>query len=359
MKNKKTVAAPLYSVLGNLTKSSELNIRVIPLTRARQKGSVWIYPSEGGNKHIPVKSLDKIDSSDFANPEVNRKAYRGYCFKSGINSLTELIKKKHGKGVPVTVVKPAVVKSNPIPVVKAKKINVPVAAVLATLVVTKKEDILPIESIGVSGRKFSKADQDDINAVNAVLSGSKDKFAVLYKRYYNTINYKYSTSLKYNKELADDLTADLFVRVYNNLSSYKPNYTFNSWITRVAHNFLIDYTRKPQLDTVSMDAGKSSEKMRNDDSDFIAFEVRDGVSTPEEGMITEQKNQLVKESIDKLEENYKNVMQKLFLEEKSYIEISDEMELPLNSVKSIIFRAKARLKEIINANKIVLAAVTY
>jgi RNA polymerase sigma factor (sigma-70 family) len=355
MKNKKIAikSAPFYSVLGSLKKGTELSIRVIPLTRARQKEDNWIYPSSEGNKSIPVSNIDKVDSSDFFNKKAIRKFYRGYCFKSGINEMIELIKSTHAspvkKPVPivalVTPIKKEVVLVTPVKKEKAEKPKIDKVEISTVVVAT------------VSGKKFSKIDQADIDAVNSILSGNKEKFSVLYKRYYPIINYKYSSSLKFNKELAEDLTADLFIRVFNNLESFKPEYTFNSWITRVAHNFLIDYTRKQKLDTVSMDANTSSDT-RNDESEFMVFQIRDDFNlTPEEDIITREKNQIVKEAIDSLDENCRNAMNKLYLEEKSYVEIAEEMGLTLGSVKSIIFRSKAKLKTMLEENKSALAAV--
>jgi RNA polymerase sigma-70 factor (ECF subfamily) len=206
--------------------------------------------------------------------------------------------------------------------------------------------------------KNAKSHQEDIDAVAAVVSGDKNKFAILYKRYYPIIFQKYSTSLKFNKEVVEDLTAELFLRVYQNLDKFKPEYTFNSWITRVAQNHLIDHTRKNVLDTVPLDAGMSSEKMRSDESEFMVFEIADDYTpTPEQGIITSEKNELVRNAIEGLDETCRTAINKLFMEEKSYTEISQEMNLPLGSVKSIIFRGKEKLKSIIEANPSMLAAV--
>lgn len=221
----------------------------------------------------------------------------------------------------------------------------------------KKGKKTSIKSAPVAGKNI-KAHQEDIEMVAAVVAGNKNKFAVLYKRYYPIIFQKYSMSLNFNKEIVEDLTAELFLRVYQNLHKYKPEYTFNSWITRVAQNLLIDNARKHVVNTIPLDAGMSSEKMRSDESEFMVFEIADDYNpTPEQGMITSEKNELVKNVIDSLDETCRTAIVKLFMEEKSYTEISQEMNLPLGSVKSIIFRGKEKLKSIIEANPSMMAAV--
>lgn len=206
---------------------------------------------------------------------------------------------------------------------------------------------------------FATIDQADIDAVNAVLAGKKEKFAIIYKRYYAIILQKYSSRLKFNNDLAEDLTAEVFVRVFENMHKYQPHYTFNSWITRVSNNFLIDYVRKQKLETVSMNTGFASDKMKNDDIDFV-FDVRDEDSAaPDDHLIIGQRNEYMEKALSKLDEPYRAVVNKRFYEEKSYDEIAHEMGMTLGTVKSIIFRAKDKLKEIITADKVMLAAVAF
>lgn len=351
-KNKSISAAPLYVVLGSLKKEIELNVRVIPLTRAKQKDLTWVYPSEGGNKTVLVSDLNKVDSSDFKNKNVVRKFYRGYCVKSGIKALMELVKSTHENKKPENKIKVSV------PVINTIKKKEKAVIVSKIIPVVKKINVVEPAPVSVSllGKKFSQIDQNDVDAVNSILAGNKEKFAILYKRYYPIINYKYSCNLNFDKDRADDLTADLFARVFQNLHKYKPEYTFNSWISRVAKNFFIDQVRKPALQTVSMDAGVSSERMHNDESDPMVAQIKDnGTLTPEETIIMEQRNNHIKDAIENLDESCKAAITKLFFEDKSYIEISEEMGITLGSTKSIIFRGKAKLKSMIESNKSALA----
>ncbi|HWY33550.1 MAG TPA: sigma-70 family RNA polymerase sigma factor [Nitrosopumilaceae archaeon] len=345
MKNKKTLkSAPLYLVLGTISKGTELNIRVMPLTRAVRKDKNWVYPSEGGNKTVPVKSLNQVENSI--------KGFKGYCLKSYIGKLVSSVKSLHAA-----------------PVKKAKKIaSVKTPASISVIIASPfmstpapvaVKVVAPVKLVSpVTNKEYHQRDQEDIEAVNEILAGNKNKFAILYKRYYANINYKYSSSLRFNKELADDLTADLFVKVYENLHNYKPNYTFNSWITRVAKNFLIDYIRKPKLDTISIDAGISSEKMKNESAESMTIDVcDDSALTPEESFIASQKTELLQNVLNSIDSKCREVINLRFFDDKSYEEIAEQLEMSMNSVKSIIFRSKAKLKELVSANKVMMAAI--
>ena len=99
--------------------------------------------------------------------------------------------------------------------------------------------------------------------------------------------------------------------------------------------------------------------MKNDDMDFV-FDVRDEDSAaPDDHLIIGQRNEYMTKALSKLDEPYRAVVTKRFYEDKSYDEIAQEMGMTLGTVKSIIFRAKDKLKEIITADKVMLAAVAF
>ena len=338
-KKSKFKTAPLYSVIGKV-RDEELQIRVFSLTKAVQKEDVWIYPSMIGARKVPNNKIGKVDVCDFGN---NNIVYNGYCFEPEIDTLIDLVKStfiSHNNELE---------KKN-----KSERVNKIVELVKSSFV---SNQVVVDTAVPSTKREFSKEDKEDIEAVNAVLAGHKEKFSVLYQRYYERVNRKYSSNLKYNNDLADDLTADLFTKVFQKLHKYKENYTFNSWITRVSDNYLIDYVRKKRLETMSIDAGVSSEKMRNEGDEFSSFEIRDVNLNPEESLVTQQKNDILKNAIEKLGNVCRTAMRKRFLEEKSYTEIAEEMQIPLGTVKASIFRGRADLKKLIKLNKHILESV--
>lgn len=355
-------AAPLYTILGSINKDSQLKIRVIPLTRAKQKDAVWIYPSGEGNKHIPVSDLNKITSNTNS-----IYFYQGYCHKSKITELSKRIKTMFAGETMVkeTLKSVSAVKSklSPATLPSVKEVIQKPAVVQKQTEPVVQEKIIPSVQvqepiISASGKKMSKPDQADIQAVRSILSGNKKEFSVIYKRYYPIVLHKYSSSLKFNQELAEDLTADLFMKIYQLLGSYKENYTFNSWITRVANNHLLDYIRKQKLQTVSIDMGVSSERMNNEDAPSIAINVKEeGVLNPEDSILSEEKTEYVQAAIEGLDENCRSAIKMYFYEDKSYVEIAEIMKMPLGTLKNIIFRAKDKLKSAMKRDKNVLAVV--
>lgn len=341
MKNNisKIVAAPLYTVIGNINSKSVLNFRVISLTKAKEKDSIWSYPSTGGTKYVPASKLNQIVSDEHCK-------YRGFCTtKKLVGEFIEMVKSIHaGAEIPVKPV--AEIIPTAIPEPKVTKL-----ASKVTSAVKIQEDKT------ITGRTFSKIEQQDVDAVNAVLAGHKEKFSVIYKRYYPIILQSYSSKLKFNRELAEDVAADLFMKIYQSLDKYQVKYTFNSWITRVAKNFLIDYIRKQKLETVSIDAGVSSDKMKNEDSDSITLDICDERETPEQAITNIEKNNVILNLINSMEPNSREAVKKYYFDDKSYEEIAEEMNIPLGTLKSIIFRAKKTMKTALEKNISSLAVV--
>lgn len=233
---------------------------------------------------------------------------------------------------------------------KNKNLNseAPLCTVIGSI---NKNSVLNVREKTVTGRSFSKNEQQDVDAVAAVLAGQKEKFAVIYKRYYPIILQSYSLKLKFDRALAEDIASELFVKIYQSLHKYKVQYTFNSWITRVAKNFLVDYIRKQKLETVSIDAGVSSDKMRNEDSDSVTLDIKDAGFNPEEKITAEERSSCIINAINSLDANLREAVKKYYFEEKSYVEIAEEMGMPLGTLKSLIFRAKEKIKLALVANK--------
>jgi RNA polymerase sigma-70 factor (ECF subfamily) len=365
MKNKKagTSVAPLYTVLGSVNKNGDLNIRVIPLTKARISGNNWLYPAGDGTRYVPVENLNKIDASDFKNRKIQKKFFRGFCFKSRVSALISLLKQVHTKKVPASVIvkpviTPVVIKKVPAvklavivktPAVKIEPAKAPAAPAIAFV---PKAKLSPI--VTEDGRLMSNVDQADIEAVKAILAGNKEKFSIIYKRYYPIILQKMSAGLKFNNELAEDLTADIFLKVFENLDKYQVRYTFNSWITRVAKNYLLDYFRKKtnlELVSVSIDRGMLTDKMKNEGDDSRKFELPETkFLNPEEALVFRENKSKLLDAIDKLDEKSKMVVQKIFFEDAKYVDLAKESGIPLNSLLNMVFRIKAKLKTTMEKN---------
>jgi len=328
MKNTKEIkSAPLYLVLSKLS-GSRIGIRIFSLKRAAKTadGLNWTYPSTGGNKKVPVNSVGNIDTSDAG-------SYKAYItIKSGVQELAHAVLSKHEKDVRKSQAPAAKVKSTPVAKAPVVKESIPVAAKPAAEVITSP-----------TGRVFTGKDLEDVKSVEAMLAGNKNAFTVIYKRYYAIIRQKYMIALKYNQDIVDDLTQDLFVKVSENISKYSTQYTFNSWISRVAKNHMVDYIRKGKLDTVSYD-----NEITGNHGETISFEPADNTAlTGEEDMIETERKAAVEYMLLTLDIRTASIVKKRYFEGLSYDEIAKEEGMALSDVKISLFRAKAKLNKLV------------
>ena len=334
MKNTKEIkSAPLYLVLSKLS-GSRIGIRIFSLKRAAKTadGLNWTYPSTGGNKKVPVNSVGNIDTSDAG-------SYKAYItIKSGVQELAHAVLSKHEKDVRKSQAPAAKVKSTPVAKAPVVKESIPVAAKPAAEVITSP-----------TGRVFTGKDLEDVKSVEAMLAGNKNAFTVIYKRYYAIIRQKYMIALKYNQDIVDDLTQDLFVKVSENISKYSTQYTFNSWISRVAKNHMVDYIRKGKLDTVSydntFDSGSGEKEFGN-----VLQPVDNNTLSGEEEMIETERKAAVEYMLLTLDIRTASIVKKRYFEGLSYDEIAKEEGMALSDVKISLFRAKAKLNKLIINN---------
>jgi RNA polymerase sigma factor (sigma-70 family) len=145
---------------------------------------------------------------------------------------------------------------------------------------------------------------------------------------------------------ADDLTIEAFGKAFKSLKDYTPDYSFSTWLFRIGINNCIDYIRKNKAIMVSMD-----NTYENEDGEYNPqLNIASSNLSPEEMVISEQQKQWMREIVDKLKPHYRVLVEQRYFQEKSYEEISTELNIPLGTVKAKLFRARNLLLNIIKNN---------
>lgn len=176
--------------------------------------------------------------------------------------------------------------------------------------------------------------QDDHWVVLAV-KGNEKAYSELTQKYQKPLYFHVRKMIR-NPDFAEDLVQDIFLKAFKSLKNYKNDYAFSTWLYRIATNHTIDYLRKKKLETFSIHADDT-------DDTHATIQLADEDSFTDEPMIKRERKNKVHEAIDQLPEKYKEVILKRHIEEKSYQEISEEMDIPLGTVKAHIFRARELL----------------
>jgi RNA polymerase sigma-70 factor (ECF subfamily) len=144
-----------------------------------------------------------------------------------------------------------------------------------------------------------------------------------------------------NRDDADDLTIEAFGKAFKNIRQYTPDYAFSTWLFKIATNNCIDFIRKKRKQTMSID--KSIEM---NDGGELTLDVRSELPDPSEDLMKKEKVERMREVVDKLKPRYRALVELRYFQEFSYEEISDELKLPLGTVKAQLFRAREFLYQI-------------
>lgn len=187
--------------------------------------------------------------------------------------------------------------------------------------------------------------QQDLELVERAINGDQSAYASLMDRYRESIYFMMLKMVK-NTDDADDLTIEAFGKAFRRLEQYSPSYAFSTWLFKIASNNCIDFIRKKRIKVTSMDSG-----IQTDDGETMQIDARSNTRDPEETMEHKQKVIMMREVVAKLKPRYRILVEKRYFEELSYEEISEELNLPLGTVKAQLFRARDFLANMMENTK--------
>lgn len=180
----------------------------------------------------------------------------------------------------------------------------------------------PVENLLVINR--------DKYLVKESIAGNSSAFSTLmflYKKRVEAIARRFF----YNQNDIDDFIQEVFIKVFDNLSSYKGESKFSTWITRIAFNTGVNFKTRT----------KTTESLIYEDSEAIASPY----ATPEENEIREFTKKAIKTAISELPEKYAQCVEMHFFLGMTYEDISETTNIPVNTIKTHIFNAKKILYE--------------
>lgn len=182
----------------------------------------------------------------------------------------------------------------------------------------------------------SQSSLQDESYVTEALDGDQRAYEKLTSKYRRPLQFHVARMVK-DSEQVEDLVQEALVKAFNNLESYNSNYAFSTWLYRITTNHTIDYLRKKKLQTTSID-----KPIKTRDGE-LSIELQDEDTETDRAIIRKQRKKIITTAIENLPEKYRQVIEMRHIEELSYQEISDELDLPLGTVKAHIFRAREML----------------
>jgi RNA polymerase sigma-70 factor (ECF subfamily) len=190
-------------------------------------------------------------------------------------------------------------------------------------------------------RTLDLANLPDADVVALALEGRDGAHRELIKRYERPV-FSLVFRMVRDRELAEDLTQDTFVKVLSHLDRYRSDFKFSSWLFKIANNVAIDHLRKRQLDTVSMDGAPDA---RTPDAvESTRVDVAATAESALDEMAAKELGSAIERAIAALRPEYRACIMLRHVEGRSYEEIATTLDLPLGTVKTYIHRARHELR---------------
>jgi RNA polymerase sigma-70 factor, ECF subfamily len=189
---------------------------------------------------------------------------------------------------------------------------------------------------------FDLPNLPDADVVALAKEGRESAFRELVRRYERPV-FSLVYRLVRDKDTADDLAQETFVKVLNNIERYRPEFKFSSWLFKIANNVAIDHLRKRSVDTVSLEGSRYATS--TDEMQATSVRAVDASQSPLEELESRELGGAIERAIGSLRPEYRACILLRHVEDRSYEEIAATLDLPLGTVKTYIHRARHELRK--------------
>ncbi|KPK88650.1 hypothetical protein AMJ80_10805 [bacterium SM23_31] len=183
---------------------------------------------------------------------------------------------------------------------------------------------------------MSDFNSDDNDLIERITSGDKQAFKEFIERYRRLISHIVFRMVD-NTADREDVCQEIFIKAYKNLKNFKFQSQLSTWIGKIAFNSCVNYLRKlkiPMFDDISIE---------EETFDTVQWENEEHES-PEHEIEKRDIANRIKSAVSRLPANHRTIITLYHIDEMSYAQIGEIMELPEGTVKSYLFRARKLLK---------------
>lgn len=193
-------------------------------------------------------------------------------------------------------------------------------------------------SIAKSKKEKNIKNIEDGILIKMIQKKNQAAYKEMVRRYQNKL-FAYLYRLVGNKEEAEDILQNVFVKVYKNIKRFDTKRKFSSWIYRIAHNEAVNFLKKrSRRHVVSIeDVETTKDKLH----------TASLAKSPIDAWISKELKIEMQRALDKLPRKYKEALTLRYFLDKSYEEMSEILGKPVNTVGTLLNRAKKKLLEII------------
>jgi len=175
----------------------------------------------------------------------------------------------------------------------------------------------------------------EVEIIESIQSGNTKAFSILVERYQEMV-FRTAIGFIHNKEDAEDLTQEIFVKVYQSLGSFMGKSEFSTWIYRITVNTALNCVRRKKIERFF---DFSDEQLQP------VLHQQESADNPEQTMINDESDKLISNAIDKLSQKQKTAFVLSRYEELSQKEIAAIMQTTEGAVEQHLQRAKVNLQK--------------
>lgn len=194
----------------------------------------------------------------------------------------------------------------------------------------------------MADRRPDLATATDQEVVSEARAGRQAAYRELVRRYERPI-FSLIYRMVRDRERAEDLAQETFVKALNAVESYRPEFKFSSWIFKIANNVAIDHLRRRELSTLSLDG--SPHAATPEAIQATALQLGDRQETALEELEARELGGEIERAIGRLRPEYRACILMRHVEGRPYEEIATMLDLPLGTVKTYIHRARNELRQ--------------
>ncbi|MDI6617961.1 MAG: sigma-70 family RNA polymerase sigma factor [Clostridiales bacterium] len=162
--------------------------------------------------------------------------------------------------------------------------------------------------------------------------GDLDAFEEIIGRYKKSV-YNLCLRMLYNRNEAEDVAQEAFIKIYKGLRSYNGKSKFSTWVLKITSNACIDFMRKRKMNTVPIEDYRTS-----------YGGIEDTSNSPESSYMAYELKKEVEVAVKSLPEKYRMMIIYYHFMNLSYKEISDILNEPMTIVKNRLYRARFMLR---------------
>jgi RNA polymerase sigma-70 factor, ECF subfamily len=181
----------------------------------------------------------------------------------------------------------------------------------------------------------------DVEVVALAQQGKEAAYRELLTRYERPV-FSLIFRMVRDRETAEDLSQETFIKVLNNIDRYSPDFKFSSWLFKIANNLTIDHLRRRRLDTISIEGAPDA--VTAESARATSIVIASANQSPLAELESRELGASIERAIAQLRPEYRACIMLRHVEDRSYEEIAEIVKLPLGTVKTYIHRARHELR---------------